>query len=86
MKMSNNNSEKVLDFMLKLNYNTQAVKLIFIYTRRSRVVRPSAHDWKSCNTHKVFEGSNPSFSAKNKASTFCWSLVFLKFIKIVNIP
>ena len=56
-------SKKRLDFSRKVNYNTQAEHLNIICTRRSRVVRPSAHDWKSCNTHKVFEGSNPSFSA-----------------------
>ena len=33
-------------------------------TWRSRVARSSAHDWKSCNGKKPFEGSNPSFSAK----------------------
>ena len=27
----------------------------------------SAHDWKSCNRQKRFEGSNPSFSAMKKA-------------------
>ena len=27
---------------------------------------PSAHDWKSCIPQKGIEGSNPSFSAKNK--------------------
>ena len=27
----------------------------------------SAHDWKSCNRQKRFEGSNPSFSAKGKS-------------------
>ena len=27
----------------------------------------SAHDWKSCNRQKRFEGSNPSFSARKKA-------------------
>ena len=56
-------SKKRLDFSRKVNYNTQAEHLNIVCTRRSRVVRPSAHDWKSCNTHKVFEGSNPSFSA-----------------------
>ena len=35
----------------------------FERTWRSRVVRPSAHDWKSCIPHKGIEGSNPSFSA-----------------------
>ena len=30
--------------------------------RRGRVVRPSAHDWKSC-IPKGIEGSNPSLSA-----------------------
>ena len=24
----------------------------------------SAHDWKSCKGHKLFEGSNPSFCAE----------------------
>ncbi len=28
----------------------------------------SAHDWKSCNRQKRFEGSNPSFSAKEKST------------------
>ena len=32
---------------------------------RSRVAWSSAHDWKSCKPQKGFEGSNPSFSAKN---------------------
>ena len=27
---------------------------------------PSAHDWKSCIPQKGIEGSNPSFSAKEK--------------------
>ena len=26
----------------------------------------SAHDWKSCNGQKPFEGSNPSFSARKR--------------------
>ena len=36
----------------------------------------SAHDWKSCNGYKPFEGSNPSFSAKTKPSLwggFCFA-------------
>ena len=28
----------------------------------------SAHDWKSCNTQKVFESSNLSISAKNEST------------------
>ena len=31
---------------------------------------PSAHDWKSCIPQKGIEGSNPSFSAKQKPLTF----------------
>ena len=51
----------------------------YFFTRRSRVVRPSAHDWKSCNTHKVFEGSNPSFSATSEQSPLCSDvLLFLR--------
>ncbi len=38
---------------------------------RSRVARSSAHDWKSCNGQKPFEGSNPSFSATK--NLFCLS-------------
>ena len=41
---------------------------------RSRVVWSSAHDWKSCNRHKRFEGSNPSFSATSE-----WTLLHSDF-------
>ncbi len=44
--------------------------------RRSRVARSSAHDWKSCNGDKPFEGSNPSFSAKNKETPLRRFFVF----------
>ena len=35
-------------------------------TWRSRLVWSRAHDWKSCNRQKRFEGSNPSSSATAK--------------------
>ena len=42
---------------------------MFERTWRSRVVRPSAHDWKSCIPQKGIEGSNPSFSAIESLET-----------------
>ena len=60
-------------------YNTQAdnlIKDLFEQLWRSRVARSSAHDWKSCNGQKPFEGSNPSFSAK-KSIHFCGCSFFV---------
>ena len=41
---------------------------------------PSAHDWKSCIPQKGIEGSNPSFSAKQKDTpkgvSFLFGMVF----------
>ena len=34
--------------------------------RRSRLAWSRAHDWKSCNGQKPFEGSNPSFSVEKR--------------------
>ena len=31
---------------------------------------PSAHEWKSCIPQKGIEGSNPSFSAKERTTPF----------------
>ena len=42
---------------------------------------PSAHDWKSCKPQKGFEGSNPSFSAKNKSPSNRMGTCFSCLIK-----
>ena len=58
--------EILLDFVHGEDYNNKAklnLKTSVRQTWRSRVVRPSAHDWKSCIPQKGIEGSNPSFSA-----------------------
>ena len=52
-----------IDFDVKLIYNVKADKHTIW---RSRVVRPSAYDWKSCRPQKGLEGSNPSFSASSE--------------------
>ena len=52
----------MLEFFSLLVYND----FRWINTWRSRLVWSRAHDWKSCNRHKRFEGSNLSFSAKIK--------------------
>ena len=40
---------------------------------------PSAHDWKSCIPQKGIEGSNPSFSAKDRqVSTGICRLFYFK--------
>ena len=52
----------MLEFFSLLVYND----FRWINTWRSRLVWSRAHDWKSCNRQKRFEGSNLSFSAKIK--------------------
>ena len=42
-----------------------------LVARRCRLVRSRAHDWKSCNCHKQFEGSNPSISATRAGFLTC---------------
>ena len=37
---------------------------------------PSAHDWKSCIPQKGIEGSNPSFSAIKKTTSFMDVVLF----------
>ena len=44
----------------------------------------SAHDWKSCNRQKRFEGSNPSFSAKQKSTPL--GVFFCLPAKLVSNP
>ena len=62
----------ILDNMDELHYNKQAVfgkqNIVSLLSKlwRSRLAWSRAHDWKSCNGQKPFEGSNPSFSAKEK--------------------
>ena len=56
------NWSNMLEFFEVLIYND----FRWINTWRSRLVWSRAHDWKSCNRHKRFEGSNLSFSAKIK--------------------
>ena len=41
----------------------------------------SAHDWKSCNRQKRFEGSNPSFSVPQKPPTAVAFVVYTKGIR-----
>ena len=54
------NWSNMLEFFEVLIYND----FRWINTWRSRLVWSRAHDWKSCNRQKRFEGSNLSFSAK----------------------
>ena len=49
--------------------------LVRVIIWRSRLVRPRAHDWKSCRCQKHLEGSNPSFSAKKTHSENCVSFI-----------
>ena len=54
----------MLDFLIRLHYNVKVA-------RRCRLVRSRAHDWKSCNCYKQFEGSNPSISATRAGFLTC---------------
>ena len=59
------NSHKfMIDKCFWVYYNTQVVKIYMLMEKSPSWSR--AHDWKSCNRQKRFEGSNPSFSAKRK--------------------
>ena len=64
----------MLEFFSLLVYND----FRWINTWRSRLVWSRAHDWKSCNRHKRFEGSNLSFSAKINEHLFRCSFIFVK--------
>ena len=60
---------KGIDFLFLLWYNTFVRQSWILWLGkqniwRSRLAWSRAHDWKSCNGQKPFEGSNPSFSAK----------------------
>lgn len=46
---------------------------------------PKEHDWKSCNRHKRFEGSNPLLSAKNPHKTVVLCGFFFYFAKHLHI-